>query len=73
MPDTKDDTSSNLIYEEFPEEVNVETDLWLAGVAVGLGINWLQMGMRDFVGDGNFLKLDFGDGCTIYHKFTTNN
>ena len=38
---------------------SVETDLRLAGADVGMGTDWLQMCMRDFVGDGNAVKTGF--------------
>lgn len=27
-------------------------------------MGWLQMGTKDFGGEGNVLKLDWGDSCT---------
>ena len=47
------------LYQMSGSNKSIETDLWLAGAAVGMGIDWLQMSMIDFVGDVNVLNPGF--------------
>lgn len=64
MTDTKDYTLSNFIHNEMPrKDQSIETYLWLPGTAVEIGFDWLQIDMRNFVGDGNILKLELYDDC----------
>ena len=47
------------LYQMSGSNKSIEPDLWLAGAAVGMWIDWLQMGMIDFVGDVNVINPGF--------------